>query len=63
MTERAAPWVGDVVRDEVADRSAIVTDVRSDGTYLLRAPHGFEQWQAEDPDKLTLVERRQDRQD
>jgi hypothetical protein len=60
MTERVGPWVGDLVHDEVTDRSAIVTDVTGSGTYTLRAPGGIE-WPAQDPTRLTIVERRQDR--
>lgn len=59
--EPPGPWVGDEVHDAVTDRPAILTDIRSDGTHLLRTPRGPDQWPAADPAKLTVVVRREDR--
>jgi hypothetical protein len=55
--------VGDLVHDPIADRRAILTDVRSDGTYLLRARFGPDQWFAEEPARLRVVTRRAERDD
>lgn len=54
------PWVGDLVYDPVQDRTATVTDVRSDGVHVLRRP-GRPEWVAEDPARLEIVTRRTDR--
>lgn len=59
-TEEGAPWVGDLVYDPAQDRTATVSDVRSDGTYLLRAP-GRPEWPTEDPARLEIITRRADR--
>jgi hypothetical protein len=63
MTERVGPWVGDLVHDPVADRPATLSDVRRDGTYLLRAVRGPDQWPAADPAQLKVVTKRADRDD
>lgn len=55
------PWVGDEVRDETTGRAAIITDVRGGQSYVLRPVIGAGEWIAEDPGRLTLVRRRQDR--
>ncbi|MGW3153986.1 hypothetical protein ACWDG9_04670 [Streptomyces sp. NPDC001073] len=50
-------WVGDTVHDEIADKTAIVTDVQRGSTFILRPPSGGgESWVAQDPSKLTVVE-------
>ncbi|GHJ37388.1 hypothetical protein [Streptomyces sp. TS71-3] len=56
------PWVGDRVHDEARGREAIVTDVQS-GRLVLRALYGTERWVPEDPDRLTVVVAREERQD
>ncbi|AJE83126.1 regulatory protein [Streptomyces albus] len=54
-------WVGDQVYDEVAERSAFVTDVRDGNSYVLRPRWGGgETWCAADPGRLTLVTARDD---
>jgi hypothetical protein len=63
MTEPDGPWVGDIVHDPAANGRAILTDVRSNGTYLLRAPHGCKQWLALQPSQLQVVTKRADRTD
>lgn len=64
MTDRRhpGPWVGDLVRDPVAGRTATLTDVRGGTVYVLRAP-GQVEWDAEDPARLEIVTRRTDRTD
>jgi hypothetical protein len=62
MTEHRRPWVGDLVRDPVAARVATISDVRDGTVYLLRAP-GRGEWEAEAPDRLELITRREDRVD
>lgn len=61
MTEHEGPWVGDLVQDPIANRTATLTDVRR-GAYLLRAPGGIE-WPAKDPSRLTVVTKRTERTD
>ncbi|MFJ9917677.1 hypothetical protein ACIRSF_00030 [Streptomyces rubiginosohelvolus] len=49
--------MGDTVHDEVTDRKAIVTDVQKGTTFILRPEAGGgENWVAQDPEKLTVVE-------
>lgn len=62
MTEPDGPWIGDLVRDPVEGRTATLSDVRGSGTYVLRAPGGAE-WQAQDPEQLEIVTRREARTD
>jgi len=62
MTECEGAWVGDLVRDPVANRTATLTDVGGDGTYKLRAPGGAE-WHTQEPDLLTVITKRADRED
>lgn len=54
------PWVGDLVYDPVQDRTATLSDVRSNGTHVLRAP-GQPEWEAAAPARLEIVTRRADR--
>lgn len=54
MRQSGKPWVGDVVRDEVADRQGVVSDVQR-GVYVLRPMWGTGEWTAESVDDLTLV--------
>lgn len=61
MSEKRQPWVGDHVRDQDADRTGIVTDVR-EGTYVLRPLTGPGEWTAEDSERLTVIVPREDRQ-
>ncbi|MFD4767550.1 hypothetical protein [Streptomyces niveus] len=58
MTGKRAE-VGDVV-DDVADQRAIVTDIRRDGTWVLRPRCGptTAQWETADPDSLRVVQSR-----
>ena len=60
MSEQRKPWVGDQVRDEAAERDAIITDVDG-GTYLLRALRGRGEWTAESHDHLTVTVPREER--
>lgn len=56
------PGVGDLVHDGVRDREAVVTDMRRGaGRYLLRSPNGPAEWEAEDPRRLTVLCRREER--
>lgn len=57
------PWVGDLVYDSATGRNATLSDVRSDGTYLLRPLRGPGEWNALDPENLRVVTRRVDRTD
>jgi hypothetical protein len=62
MTQDGRAWVGDQVRDEVAGRKGIVTDVRQ-GRYVLRPVHGTEpEWTAESDRQLTVTVPRENRQ-
>ncbi|SHM46561.1 hypothetical protein [Actinacidiphila paucisporea] len=59
----ARPWVGDLVHDPATGRNATLSDVRSDGTYLLRPLRGPGEWKALDPARLRLITKRADRTD
>ena len=61
MTQSGKPWVGDVVRDKVADKVCVISDVQS-GVYVLRPVWGTGEWITESVDDLTLVVPREDRQ-
>lgn len=63
MTEkRISAWVGDQVFDEEAHREGIVSDVKRDGTYILREIYAWAlTWTTQGPDKLTVTVPRQDR--
>lgn len=58
--DASEPWVGDLVYDPIQDRRATLSDVRSDGAHVLRAP-GRPEWEAADPARLEIVTRRTDR--
>ncbi|MEU0411738.1 hypothetical protein ABZ307_28505 [Streptomyces griseorubiginosus] len=53
-------WVGDEVFDEDAERTGIVHDVKS-GVFLLRPPHGGDQWTSSNRDRLTVTTSREQR--
>jgi len=63
MTEQVGPWVGDLVHDPVTNRPATLSDIRRDGTYLLRAVGGPDHWPAADPTQLHIITKRADRAD
>jgi hypothetical protein len=49
-------WVGDQVYDANAGREGIVSDVKRDGTYILRAVDSFAlRWTAPNAEKLTVT--------
>ncbi|MCF3143302.1 hypothetical protein [Streptomyces platensis] len=62
MNEAGKPWVGDLVRDEVAGRTGVVSDVRK-GVYVLRPENGPGQWLCDVPGRLTVVVPREERPD
>ncbi|MFD7685578.1 hypothetical protein [Streptomyces sp. NPDC059781] len=60
--EQTGAWVGDRVWDEEAGREGIVSDMRGDGTYLLREVHAWSlTWTALNADKLTVTVPREER--
>ncbi|MFB7650457.1 MULTISPECIES: hypothetical protein [unclassified Streptomyces] len=60
--EQTTAWVGDQVFDEEACREGIVSDVKRDGTYILREVCLWAlTWTAQDPDKLTVTVPREER--
>nr|WSY55856.1 hypothetical protein OG999_40790 [Streptomyces sp. NBC_00886] len=63
MTEkRSRVWVGDQVYDADADRDGIVTDVTSDGTYVLGPIHMWTAtWTAPSDEKLEVALSREER--
>ncbi|PBC81373.1 hypothetical protein SAMN05428945_4090 [Streptomyces sp. 2224.1] len=60
MTDAEKPWVGDLVRDEGAGRTGIVSDVRG-GIYVLRPTNGPGHWLCEVPGRTVLVAREERR--
>ncbi|MFI2188279.1 hypothetical protein [Streptomyces sioyaensis] len=54
--------MGDLVHDEDADRTGILSDVRK-GVYVLRPDIGPGEWFCDAPDRLTLVVPREERRD
>ncbi|MER0478763.1 hypothetical protein ABR737_10535 [Streptomyces sp. Edi2] len=60
MSGAGKPWVGDLVHDESAGRTGIVSDVRN-GVYVLRPENGPGHWLCEVPGRLTVVVRREER--
>ncbi|WP_086563449.1 hypothetical protein [Streptomyces africanus] len=62
MTGERRPWVGDLVHDEIAGRRGVVTDVRGGGAVrVLRPESGPGQWTSRQPERLTVVTRREER--
>jgi hypothetical protein len=62
MTEKKSPWVGDQVYDADAGKEGIVTDVKRDGTYILRETYSFAlRWTVPNADKLTVTVPREER--
>ncbi|MDX3371094.1 hypothetical protein PV387_34715 [Streptomyces sp. ME02-6987-2C] len=62
MTEEASPWVGDQVFDANAGKEGIVSDVRRDGTCILREVHSWAlTWTAPDAEKLSVTVPRHER--
>ncbi|MER7664522.1 MULTISPECIES: hypothetical protein [unclassified Streptomyces] len=59
MSAKRSPWVGDLIHDEDADRRAIVTDVSGGTLWVLRPEYGVGLWTSEHPERLTLLESRQ----
>ncbi|AZS70854.1 hypothetical protein DDE74_07780 [Streptomyces lydicus] len=62
MNGAGNPWVGDLVHDEDADRTGIISDVRK-GVYVLRPDTGPGEWFCSAPDRLTLIVPREERRD
>ncbi len=62
MNGAGKPWVGDLVHDEGADRTGVVSDVR-DGVYVLRPDNGPGHWLCDAPGRLTVVVPREERRD
>ncbi|WP_414504684.1 hypothetical protein [Streptomyces sp. NEAU-L66] len=54
--------MGDLVHDEGADRTGVVSDVR-DGVYVLRPDNGPGHWLCDAPGRLTVVVPREERRD
>ncbi|MFG1806202.1 hypothetical protein [Streptomyces sp. NPDC049040] len=62
MTRDGKAWLGDQVRDEVAERDGIVTDIRQ-GLFVLRPLYrSTEEWTADSDEQLTVTVPREDRQ-
>jgi hypothetical protein len=62
MTEEAPPWVGDQVYDADTGKKGIVSDVRSDGTYILREVYSWARtWTAPDAERLSVTVPRHER--
>ncbi|MEU6179643.1 hypothetical protein [Streptomyces coeruleorubidus] len=60
--EKPKAWVGDQVYDADAGKEGIVSDVKRDGTYILRAVDSFAlRWKAPSAEKLTVTEPRLER--
>ncbi|MFI7013530.1 hypothetical protein [Streptomyces sp. NPDC050164] len=54
--EKPRAWVGDQVYDASAGKEGIVSDVKRDGTYILRGVHSFAlRWTAPSAEKLTVT--------
>ncbi|WP_260637918.1 hypothetical protein [Streptomyces angustmyceticus] len=62
MNGAGKPWVGDLVHDEDAGRTGVVSDVRG-GVYVLRPENGPGQWLCDDPGRLMVVVPREQRRD
>ncbi|CAM5743969.1 hypothetical protein STAFG_8425 [Streptomyces afghaniensis 772] len=63
MTEgKPRAWVGDQVYDASAGKEGIVSDVKRDGTYILREVNSFAlRWEAPSAVKLTVTVSRLER--
>jgi hypothetical protein len=60
VNENEGPWIGDLVRDPAEGRQATLSDVRADGTCVLRT-YGGAEWTVDDRASLEIVTRRRDR--
>jgi hypothetical protein len=62
MTEENPPWVGDQVFDADAGKEGIVSDVRRDGTYILREVYSWAlTWTVPDAENLSVTIPRHER--
>ncbi|MFF9806641.1 hypothetical protein ACF1G5_16170 [Streptomyces coeruleorubidus] len=61
MTGEQRPWVGDLIHDEITDRSGVVTDVRGGAVRVLRPESGPGYWTSRQPERLTVVTPREER--
>ncbi|MEH0424108.1 hypothetical protein [Streptomyces sp. B21-083] len=58
---RPKAWVGDQVHDVKADKEGVVTDVKSDGSYLLRPLYMWSlTWTVPNADGLEITESREE---
>ncbi|WP_329327859.1 hypothetical protein [Streptomyces luteogriseus] len=60
MTGGRTPWVGDLVRDEIARRRGVITDVRGGTVWVLRPECGPGQWTSRQPERLKVVTPREE---
>jgi hypothetical protein len=61
MTGERRPWMGDLIHDEIAGRRGVVTDVRGGAVRVLRPESGPGQWTSRQPDRLSVLEPREER--
>ncbi|MFF8884093.1 hypothetical protein [Streptomyces flaveolus] len=62
MTKENPPWVGDQVFDANAGKEGIVSDVRRDGTYILREVYSWAlTWTVPNAEKLSVTVPRHER--
>ncbi|MFE0800544.1 hypothetical protein [Streptomyces sp. NPDC058812] len=62
MTEKEAPWVGDQVYDADTGKECVVSDVRRDGTYILREMYSWAlTWTVPNAEKLSVTVAREER--
>ncbi|WP_159027836.1 hypothetical protein [Streptomyces pactum] len=62
MTEKRTPWVGDQVHDAGAGKEGVITDVKRDGTYILREVCSWAlTWTVPNAEKLSVTVSREER--